>query len=101
MEYRGFSEENGKLSITFDEDNRKGDVVEELVWGLDEIEIMVIGEAHTNEYGTCPAMFYSPETDMVYVVDLNDERFINGETVTIEGRTPDKWDREIIDREVA
>ena len=101
MEYRGFSEENGKLTITFDEQRKKGDVVEELVWGLGAIEVIDIGEAYTQMDGTCPAMFYSWETDMVYIVDLNDERFMKGETVTIEGRKPDEWDRELIDIEMA
>ena len=101
MQHRGFEEKDNRISITFDEQARKGDVVEELVWGLGEIEITVIGEAHTNEYGTCPAMFYSEYTDTVYIIDLNDERFMRGETVTIEGRKPDKWDREVIEKEIA
>ena len=101
MKYNGLEEKDGKLSITFNEDNRMGDVVEELVWGLGAIEVMVIGHAYTQMDGTCPAMFYSENTDLVYIVDLNDERFSKGETVTVEGRTPDKYDREVIEDEIA
>ena len=92
------AEHEGRLTIALSEEARKGDEVEELVWELGAIEVNPVGEAYTQMDGTCPCLFYSFLSGLVYMIDLNAdcEKLMSGETVTIEGREPSEDEKELI-----
>lgn len=93
-----YNETNNKLTMTFDKDADVRDEVEEICFGLGDIDINPVGEAYVQMDGTCPSMWYSLYSGLVFIIDLvhDCERLKKGETVTIEGRVPTDEEMESI-----
>ena len=91
-----FHEENNRITFSFDEKEREYDEVETLCNILGGNDIYPVGEAYTQMDGTCPSLWYSMYSGMVYIIDLNGDckQLKEGKTVIIEGHNPsdEEWE---------
>ena len=85
-----FEEKDNKIIFSFAEEERNCDEVETLCSILGGNSIYPVGEAYVQMDGTCPSMWYSMYSGLVFIIDLVHDcaRLKKGETVTIEGREP-------------
>ena len=96
-----FEEKDNRIIFSFAEEERNWDEVETLCFILGENNIYPVGEAYTQLDGTCPSLWYSMYSGLVFIIDLvhDCEKLKHGETITIEGKNPTADQMDLIRRE--
>lgn len=91
---------NGNIHIkgTPDPDTRESTLIQ-VLWALNDIDCDIIGDEYCRSNYDVGITVYSYYSDMCYDISYTDlyKAIESNHVYIIKGRTPDEWDRELID----
>lgn len=95
---------NGNIDVRLEPDrlesiqNGRTSVIEELLWELDSVDTYAISDEYCLSNYDMGCTLYSCYADVIFILSFGEalETLPAGKTMKLYARTPDKYDREII-----